>query len=76
MKKNLTIKISESLAKRCHHAAIDDDKSLSQWVADLMAEAIVKREALNVAKKKGLKALESGLSLGGKPLSREEAHER
>jgi len=35
MKKNITLKIDEKLLKLCRYEAVESDKSLSQWVADL-----------------------------------------
>ena len=40
---NVTIKISDDLAKRARHEAVDDGLSLSGWVAQLISEKLTRR---------------------------------
>ena len=76
MKRNVTIKLDERLLKKSRHAAVEEDLSLSDWVAGLVAKALINREALSSVKRSAIELMEKGLDLGGKPLSRESLHER
>lgn len=76
MKKNLTIKLEERIIKRGRHIAIEEDKSLSQWVAEILAAEIIKRESRASVRKSALNFLRQGFALGGKPMSRDDVHER
>jgi hypothetical protein len=40
---NVTIKISDDLAKRARHEAVDDGLSLSGWIAQLISEKLTLR---------------------------------
>jgi hypothetical protein len=76
MLKNVTLRLNAGLLKRCRYAALEEDKSLSQWVADLMTEAVRERDRFNEAKDRALQRLDEGFALGGQPLTREQMHER
>ena len=78
MARNVTIRLDEALLKKCRHAAVEEDKSLSRWISDLIARAVSPegREGYQQARKRALKRLEEGFALGGRPLSREDVHER
>lgn len=75
MTKNLTIKLDEALLRQARHQAVAVDKSLSQWVTDLIAEALASDGDYDRCRRRALRRLERGFKLGD-PLSREEAHER
>ncbi len=76
MSRNVTLKLDESLLRKSRQLALAEEKSLSQWVAGLMAQAVNRDARYAGAKRRALKRLQSGFSLGGRPLTREEAHER
>lgn len=76
MAKNVTLKLDENLLKLCRFAAVEEDKSLSQWLADLIKKTIEKDSSFKTSKKHALKTLKKGFNLSATPLSREEIHER
>lgn len=76
MPKNITLKVDETLLKKCRQIAVSKEKSLSQWVVDLMSRAVAEQSGYARARRRALKRLEKGFHLGGKPLSRESLHER
>ncbi|HSF18291.1 MAG TPA: DUF6364 family protein [Vicinamibacteria bacterium] len=76
MTKNVTLKLDETLLKKCRQIAVSKDKSLSQWVAELMARAVDEQSGYARARRRALTRLDRGFHLGGKPLSRESLHER
>ena len=76
MKKNLTLKLDEHMLKKGKHVAVEENMSLSEWVAQLITAAVLKRESLAASKKSALKFMAQGFDLGGKPLSRDSLHER
>ncbi len=77
MTKNVTIRLDEAILKKCRYAAVEEDKSLSQWVADLLARTVSEQKDDYLrSRERALKRLEEGFHLGGEPLSREELYER
>ena len=74
MPRNVTIRLDEAVVKKCRHAAVDEDKSLSQWIADVLVKAVSTDDARREARERALRRLDEGFSLGGKPLSREEIY--
>jgi len=76
MVKNLTLKLDDALLKEARKAAVDDDASLSAWVARLIVEHLGKRERYRAAKRAALKHLETGFELQPGRFTREELHER
>jgi len=76
MTRNVTLKLDETLLKKCREIATRAEKSLSRWVTDLMRRSVSEQTRYARAKARALKRLEKGFSLGGRPLSRNAAHER
>ncbi len=76
MGKNVTLRLDELILRKAKHAAVEQDQSLSEWVAGLITQAVSKKARSFSAREKALKRLERGFHLGGSPLSREEVHER
>jgi predicted NUDIX family phosphoesterase len=76
MKKNITLRIDAELLKRCRYEAVEHDTSLSQWAADVLEERVKQKAVYQQAKKRAIKRLHSGFSLGGEIFNRSELHER
>ena len=72
--KNVTIRLDDSIVRKCRHAAIEEDKSLSQWIADLMVDAVSAADVQHASRERALRRLEKGFALGGTPLSRDEIY--
>lgn len=75
MKKNITLKLDSDLLNRVKHLAVDEDKSLSAWVSELICKEVAQIDAFEQNRRQALAALE-GWNLGGVPLSREEIYDR
>ena len=60
MNSNVTLKLDDSILKEARKAAVDDNASLSGWVAGLIVENLRKRDRRRAAKRAALKHLESG----------------
>lgn len=75
MKKSITLKLDSELLNRVKHLAVDEDKSLSAWVSDLIVGAVNQADLYERNRDQALAALE-GWSLGGRPLSRDELNGR
>ncbi len=76
MTRNVTIRLDESVIKKCRHAAVEEDKSLSQWIARVLVKKISEKNEYIKARERALIRLKKGFHLGGKPLAREEIYER
>lgn len=76
MGKNVTLRLDEALLKECRRRAVEEDKSLSRWLADLIQESISKEEHFATARRRALRTLGRGFRLGGKALGRDEVHAR
>ena len=74
MSKNVTIRLDEAIIKKCRHAAVEEDKSLSQWISDQLIDAVSAVDVSRAARKRAMRRLEEGFSLGGTPLTREEIY--
>jgi hypothetical protein len=73
---NVTLKLNDSLLKQARKVAVDEDTSLSAWVAGLIVQQLRKRDAFRTARRKALAALESGFDLKPGRFTRDELHER
>ncbi len=74
--KNVTLSLDEEILRRVRHQAVDHSLSLSAWVAELLKRTVADEDRFMKARPRALKRLERGFRLGGKPLTREEAHAR
>jgi hypothetical protein len=77
MTRNVTLKLDEHLLKKCRHAAVERNMSLSRWLAGAVSEILVRQDDFAAAKQRALSRLASAEHhLGGTPLSRDDAHAR
>ena len=76
MLKNITLKIDDHLLTRVRHLAVDEDKSVSAWVSELIARTLHEADEYEQARREAIDTLNGGFHLGGRPLSREDAHDR
>ena len=74
--KNVTLKLEEAVLDRVRHVAVDEHMSLSAWVQALITRELEARDLYEQNRKGALVVLREGLPLGGRPLSREDTHER
>jgi hypothetical protein len=74
--KNITLKLDDAVIDRVRHAAVDEHLSVSGWVQRLIVQELNARDLYVQNRKRALKILKEGFSLGGQTLSREEMHER
>ncbi len=74
MPRNVTIRLDEAIVKKCRHAAVEEDKSLSQWIADVLVKVVSAHDVKHASRERALRRLEEGFSLGGTPLTREEIY--
>ena len=76
MTANVTIKLEESLIKQARKQAVEEDCSLSSWVALLIQENLKNRANYRTAKSRALQRMADGFDLlPGRP-TREQLHER
>ena len=76
MTRNITLRLDDAILKQARMKAVQEDQSLSEWVANLVAEAVTGQSKFAAAKRRALRRLEKGMDLGGKPLTRAQAHDR
>jgi len=55
MGKNVTLRLNEAIIRKAKHAAMEQDQSLSKWVAGLIVHATSRKGRLLSAKAKALK---------------------
>ena len=75
-KRNVTVQLDEALLKESRHLAVDQDMSLSEWISNVVKEAVMRSSSFEDDKSKAFKVLDNPLKLGGKSYSRDELHER
>lgn len=76
MNSNVTLKLDDALLKQARKAAVDENTSLSGWVAELIVENLRKRNRRRSARRRALAALQSGFDLKPGRFTRDELHER
>jgi hypothetical protein len=76
MAANVTLKLDESLIKQARKQALEEDCSLSGWVALLIQENLKQRTDYRSAKSRALQRMAKGFELSPGRLTREELHER
>ena len=76
MLKNVTLNLDEQIITRVRHIAVDDKKSVSAWVSELIERTLNDVDEYEQARRAAIKTLNQGLHLGGRPLGREEVHDR
>ena len=76
MDSNVTLKLNDALLKQAKKAAVEEDRSLSAWVAELIVENLRKRGDHQAARARALARMERGFSLAPGRITREELHER
>ena len=76
MLKNITLKIDDHLLTRVRHLAVDENKSVSAWVSDLIERTLQEADDYEQVRHEAIETLSAGFHLGGCPLSREEVHAR
>ena len=57
------------MLNRVKHVAVDDDKSVSAWVSDLIVTSLKERDEYEAARKGALNDLNKRLRLGGTRLA-------
>jgi len=76
MTRRITLRLDEAVVRRCQRAALREDKSVSQWVTDLILESLARQPGFQRARKDALRNLAIGMDLGGHAIARDELHER
>lgn len=75
MLKNLTLRIDEATLKRGKHVAVEQGKSLSKWVAELIEKSADNSAEINKSRSHALKVIKKGVQLGNDKFSRERIYE-
>ena len=78
MTKNITIRMDEQLLKDIKHIAIEEDMSVSAWIAQTVEKAARQNVRYDEAKTFIMKAMEEAQDYGdgGRTYTRDEMHER
>ena len=76
MLKNITLKLDEQIISRIRPVAVDDNKSVSAWVSELIQRTLNDIDEYEQARREAIKTLNQGFHLGGRPLDRDEIHDR
>lgn len=75
MLKNITLRIDEKTLKKGKHIAVEQGKSLSKWVAELIERNAHNAAEVDKARSHALKMIKKGIHLGNSNFSRERAYE-
>jgi predicted transcriptional regulator len=75
-KVNITLKLDKDLVRKVRVLAAEKGTSVSALLASKLEEELSRRAAYEKAKESALKFMKKGINLGGRPLTREEMHER
>ena len=76
MTKNVTLRMDQELLRHLRHQAVDSHQSLSAWIVATLTRISKQDGGLTEVRERALRRLARGFRLGGRSLSREEAHDR
>jgi len=76
MTKNVTLRINETLLHKARHQAIEEKKSFSRWLTELISKTVGERNNYQKARERALKRLKKGFHLGGRSFRMEELYDR
>ena len=76
MKQNLTLSLEKDLIKKAKILAAHHDTSITGLVSEYIEKMAAEEQGYQDSKGKALKAMEKGLSFGGKRVPRENLHGR
>ena len=75
MLKNITLRIDEATLKRGKHIAVEQGKSLSKWVTELIEKSAYNSTEIDKSRSHALKIIKKGVHLGKDAFSRESIYE-
>lgn len=75
MNKNITLNMDAAILKKAKLKAVEQDKSLSQFVKELIQKDVQEDKEAKKARKTALAYMKKGFKLGG-PIPREELYDR
>lgn len=75
MLKNITLRIDEDTLKKGKHIAVEQGKSLSKWVTELIEKSSHNAAEVERARSHALKTIRKGVNLGKSTFSRESIYE-
>ena len=75
MLKNITLRIDEKTLKKGKHIAVEQGKSLSKWVTELIEKNSHNAAEVDKARSHAIKMIRRGISLGKGKFSRESIYE-
>ena len=76
MTKNVTLRIDETLLHKARHQAIEEKKSFSRWLTELISKTVGEKNNYQKARERALKRLKRGFHLGGRSMKREDIYDR
>ena len=76
MQRNVTLKLDDSVLKQARKAAVDEDLSLSAWVAELIRDNLSRQDQERAVRDAALARMERGFALEPGRFNREQLHER
>jgi hypothetical protein len=75
-KRNITLALDPGLLKKARALAAQKGHSVSSMIANHLRKLVNENDEYESAKRRALALMEEGLPLGGKPMSRDELHDR
>jgi hypothetical protein len=72
----VTVQLDDSDVRRAAEAASRRGRSLAEWAADVLHDALARDEAYERARRTAIEMMSKGFDLGGKPLTRDEVYDR
>jgi predicted transcriptional regulator len=75
-KVNLTLKLNKELVRKVRVLAAEKGTSVSALLAEKLEEEVSRRAEYEESRKRWLLLVAKGMNLGGRPLTREQMHER
>ena len=76
MTKNVTLRLDENILYKARHQAVEEEKSLSSWLSELIAKTVSGKNNYQKARERAIKRLKKGFHLSGGYFKREDIYDR
>lgn len=76
MTKNVTLRIEETLLHKARHQAVEEEKSFSRWLTELISKTVSEKNNYQRARERAIKRLKKGFHLSAGSFKREDIYDR
>ncbi len=76
MNARVSLRLDEETLRRIRHLAADQRISVSEWITELVTQAVTELDGFESARRHALRMMKQPAQIRGAPLTREQSHRR